>query len=107
MDFIHKTPRQREAERKEKRRELKEQELEREVRQKLRQLSNEEIDNRTKWHPPTSDEVARLHGLIRGKLNKAIKDVNELVPEGREKVLAITKLEEAMMWANAGIARNQ
>jgi hypothetical protein len=30
-----------------------------------------------------------------------------LVPAGRELSLALTKLEEAMMWANDGIARNQ
>jgi hypothetical protein len=31
--------------------------------------------------------------------------LNELVPDSREKSLAITHLEEAVMWANAGIAR--
>lgn len=30
----------------------------------------------------------------------------ELCPESRELSLAITKLEECVFWANAGIARN-
>ena len=29
------------------------------------------------------------------------------VPDGREKSLAMTKLEECCMWANAGIARSK
>ena len=32
--------------------------------------------------------------------------IDDLCPKSREKSLAITKIEEAMMWANASIARN-
>jgi hypothetical protein len=32
--------------------------------------------------------------------------INDLCPESREKSLAITNLEQAVMWANAAIARN-
>ena len=32
--------------------------------------------------------------------------VDNLVPKSREASLAQTKIEEAVMWANAGIARN-
>jgi hypothetical protein len=33
--------------------------------------------------------------------------ISEKCPESREKSLAITKIEEAVMWANASIARNE
>jgi len=33
--------------------------------------------------------------------------INENCPDSREKSLAFTKLEEAVMWANASIARNE
>lgn len=32
--------------------------------------------------------------------------INNLCPESREKSLAVTNLEESVMWANASIARN-
>lgn len=31
----------------------------------------------------------------------------DIVPDGREKSMALTKLEEVMFWANAGIARGE
>ncbi|MGH3375967.1 MAG: DUF7681 family protein [Actinoallomurus sp.] len=33
--------------------------------------------------------------------------LNEVLPEGREKSLAITNLEQAMFWANAAVARQE
>lgn len=44
-------------------------------------------------------------GLVRGHIMGAAEIVQERVPEGREKSLAMTKLEEAMFWANAGVSR--
>ena len=33
--------------------------------------------------------------------------INKQCPDSREKSTAITKIEEAVMWANAAIARNE
>jgi len=33
-------------------------------------------------------------------------ELNEIIPDGREKSLAITHLEEVMFWSNAGLARS-
>lgn len=33
--------------------------------------------------------------------------INEIVPDGRELSLALTKIEEAVFWGNAGLVRNQ
>jgi hypothetical protein len=38
-------------------------------------------------------------------MRRAADAVLDLVPPGREQSLAFTALEEAMFWANAGIAR--
>jgi len=34
-------------------------------------------------------------------------DIEHFCPDSREKSVAITKLEESIMWANAAIARNE
>jgi len=43
--------------------------------------------------------------LVRGHLIEAGEILMEEVPDGRERSVAMTKLEEVMFWANAGIAR--
>lgn len=47
-----------------------------------------------------------MHEMVRENLKEEAVWMNEVLPEGREKSLAVTKLEEAMMWANAAIARH-
>lgn len=72
---------------------------------RIPQLSEDELLNRFSYHPATDEQTQLMHGAVRVMcLNLAI-ELNRLVPEGREKALAITHLEEVMMWANAGIAR--
>lgn len=46
------------------------------------------------------------HADVRVACLVAAETIVERTPAGREQALAITKLEEAMMWANAAIARN-
>jgi hypothetical protein len=64
-----------------------------------------ELANRFQYHKP--DEVkADKHNATRTSMYYAAQELQRELPEGREKALAMTKLEEAMFWANAAIARN-
>ena len=64
------------------------------------------IENDFKYHPPKTDEIAQLHEYMRAMCKHVAEEMTTLCPDSRERSLAITKLEEAMMWANAAIARN-
>lgn len=53
------------------------------------------------------DNQLKQYELIRD-MGLALADmVNDLGPDSREKSLSITKLQEAVMWANALIAINE
>jgi len=67
----------------------------------------DELANRFAYHKPSSPAVAEAHETVRNILFSVASQFQTNLPEGREKSLAITKLEEAMFWANAAIARNQ
>lgn len=64
------------------------------------------IDNDFTYHAPKPGQVASY-----GELRKTAKDFAELLvnecPPSRELSLALTALEEVVMWANAAIARNE
>ena len=68
--------------------------------------TREDFTKRFTYHAPKDDQPVR-YGAIRGEA----KDLAELIyghcPPSRERSLALTKLEEAVMWANAAIARNE
>ena len=68
---------------------------------------DEEIRDRFKFHEPDTDRKAQDHDKVRLACQGLAVYLNNLVPEGREKSLAITKVEEAMFWANAGLARRR
>lgn len=69
-------------------------------------MTVEEIDKRFNYHAPDDIKVTH-HQKIRGNARIFAVVINEFCPDGREKALALTKIEEAMMWANAAIARSE
>lgn len=69
-------------------------------------MTNEELENRFTYHTPKEGQPERYERIrYKGKMLAAY--INENCPESREKSLALTKIDEAVMWANAAIARNE
>jgi hypothetical protein len=75
-------------------------------------MSTEELAIRFMYHPPKElpkgqhtqqsryEQLRKEAGLLAGT-------INNYCPESREKSLAITKIEEAVFWANSAIARRE
>lgn len=57
------------------------------------------------YQKPTPEHVQQIEA-VRAALKNAHDAVLSTVPPSRERSLAITKLEEASMWANKGIVFN-
>ncbi len=66
---------------------------------------NEQIENNFKYHSPKEGQPEK-YTQLREKAKELAYLIEELAPQSREKSLAITKLEESVMWANASITRN-
>jgi hypothetical protein len=64
-----------------------------------------DLVNRFNYHSPKPGQPKKYE-YIRGTLLNVASIIDNFCPNSREKALAITKLEEAMFWANASIARN-
>lgn len=67
---------------------------------------DERIENNFKYHSPREGQPEK-YTAIREKAKELAYLIDELCPNSREKSLATTKIEEATMWANASIARNE
>ena len=70
-------------------------------------MSPEDLRNRFYYHPPLTDRRKAEHSGVRERCLELAEFLYELLPEGCEKSLAVNKLEEAMFWANAALARQQ
>jgi hypothetical protein len=66
----------------------------------------QELDRRFTYHTPKGDQPERYTALRASARLFAMAIVSN-TPESREQSLALTNLEQAVMWANAAIARNE
>lgn len=64
-----------------------------------------DLKKRFTYHAPKPGQPELYVKLRELGLDLAIL-ISRTVPDGREKSSAITKVEESIFWANAGIARN-
>jgi hypothetical protein len=65
-----------------------------------------QIDKAFTYHAPKEGQGPRYTELRKSARDFACQ-ILHFTPESREQSLALTKLEEAVMWANAAIARNE
>lgn len=70
-------------------------------------IEQAELDKRFAYHTNRTTETGKRHETIRRECRTLAIVINNFVPDGREKSTALSRLEEVMMWATAGIARNQ
>lgn len=68
-------------------------------------VSDEELTNRFGYHKAIPETIEK-HKHIRAMFLEVAHSLNENLPEGREKSLAFTALQEAAMWSNASVACN-
>jgi hypothetical protein len=68
-------------------------------------LTDAELKHRHYYHTPT-DAARKLHETVNTLTYAVAADMERMLPEGREKSIVHTKLEEVRMWANASIAHN-
>lgn len=64
-----------------------------------------DLENRFRYHPPRGGQV-KLYQDNREAYRALAERVAAFGPPSRELSLALTALEESLMWINAHIARN-
>jgi hypothetical protein len=69
-------------------------------------IDQERVKKDFTYHPPKDDQAQR-YDLIRYTAQVFAEIVMRMSPESREKSLSLTKIDEAVFWANAAIARNE
>jgi hypothetical protein len=65
-----------------------------------------DVENSFKYHPPKDDQAERYE-IIRESARLLATTIIENSPSSAERTKALRDLEQAVMWANASIARNE
>lgn len=65
---------------------------------------NTTIENNFRYHAPKPGQPEKYEAL-RQKAKEMAYLIEDLCPCPRERALAMTNLEQSVMWANAGVAR--
>lgn len=69
-------------------------------------LTHDQLAHRFQFHPADAQNTQDAHQMVRDVCLDAADNIVQCTGAmSREQSLAITKLEEAMFWANAAIAR--
>ena len=66
----------------------------------------QQVENSFTYHAPKGDQPDR-YVKLRDTAKELAKMILELTPMSREQSLAITHLEDSIMWANKAIACNE
>jgi hypothetical protein len=69
-------------------------------------MTEDQIENIFTYHKPFGTQQTR-YVQIREVAKNLAYQINNGCPESREKALALTNLQQAVMWANASIAINE
>lgn len=69
-------------------------------------MTAEQIENTFTYHKPFGSQPERYE-MIRAAAKGIAEIISMACPDSREKSLAITNLQQAVMWANASIAINE
>jgi hypothetical protein len=70
------------------------------------QEDRDDLDTRFTYHQPKPGQPEK-YLRIRSQAKTLASSITVECPDSRERSLALTKLEEVVMWANASIARNE
>lgn len=69
-------------------------------------LGRDEINHRIGPHALSREAITNVHNL-RAMVAGVMANADHLLPDSREKDLAMQAFEEALMWANKAISRHQ
>jgi hypothetical protein len=70
----------------------------------IEEVTEKKIERTFSYHPPSGDQRLR-YDVLRDRFKALAFTLVGITPVSREQSLALTKLEEALFFANAAIAR--